>query len=115
MRGMINKTAYLQESSGERPKMELNNLKPAERRWHAKRRVGRGIGSGLGKTAGRGHKGQKSRAVEAQLWSVSKAVRCRCNVDFPSVIRFPLRYNAERSIFPELAACSTWRKWICWR
>jgi large subunit ribosomal protein L15 len=32
------------------------------RRKHAKRRVGRGIGSGLGKTAGRGHKGQKSRA-----------------------------------------------------
>jgi large subunit ribosomal protein L15 len=42
--------------------MELNNLKPAEGAKHAKRRVGRGIGSGLGKTAGRGHKGQKSRS-----------------------------------------------------
>src|SRR5471030_820902 len=42
--------------------MDLNNLKPAEGAKHAKRRVGRGIGSGLGKTAGRGHKGQKSRA-----------------------------------------------------
>ena len=42
--------------------MELNNLKPATGAKHAKRRVGRGIGSGLGKTAGRGHKGQKSRA-----------------------------------------------------
>ncbi|MEX3547920.1 MAG: 50S ribosomal protein L15 [Burkholderia sp.] len=42
--------------------MELNNLKPAEGARHAKRRVGRGIGSGLGKTAGRGHKGQKSRS-----------------------------------------------------
>ena len=42
--------------------MELNNLKPASGAKHAKRRVGRGIGSGLGKTAGRGHKGQKSRA-----------------------------------------------------
>ena len=42
--------------------MELNNLKPAEGSKHAARRVGRGIGSGLGKTAGRGHKGQKSRA-----------------------------------------------------
>ena len=42
--------------------MELNNLKPAVGAKHAKRRVGRGIGSGLGKTAGRGHKGQKSRA-----------------------------------------------------
>ena len=42
--------------------MELNNLKPAVVAKHAKRRVGRGIGSGLGKTAGRGHKGQKSRS-----------------------------------------------------
>src|SRR3546814_18996302 len=40
---------------------QLNTLKPAEGAKHAKRRVGRGIGSGLGKTAGRGHKGQKSR------------------------------------------------------
>lgn len=42
--------------------MELNQIKPAEGSKHAKRRVGRGIGSGLGKTAGRGHKGQKSRS-----------------------------------------------------
>ncbi len=42
--------------------MQLNNIKPAEGAKHAKRRVGRGIGSGLGKTAGRGHKGQKSRS-----------------------------------------------------
>ena len=42
--------------------MELNTIKPADGAKHAKRRVGRGIGSGLGKTAGRGHKGQKSRA-----------------------------------------------------
>lgn len=42
--------------------MELNGIKPAEGAKHAKRRVGRGIGSGLGKTAGRGHKGQKSRS-----------------------------------------------------
>lgn len=42
--------------------MELNNIKPADGAKHAKRRVGRGIGSGLGKTAGRGHKGQKSRS-----------------------------------------------------
>jgi len=42
--------------------MELNSIKPAEGSKHYKRRVGRGIGSGLGKTAGRGHKGQKSRA-----------------------------------------------------
>lgn len=42
--------------------MQLNTIKPAAGAKHARRRVGRGIGSGLGKTAGRGHKGQKSRA-----------------------------------------------------
>jgi large subunit ribosomal protein L15 len=42
--------------------MKLNSIKPAEGSKHAPRRVGRGIGSGLGKTAGRGHKGQKSRS-----------------------------------------------------
>lgn len=42
--------------------MQLNTIKPAEGSKSARRRVGRGIGSGLGKTAGRGHKGQKSRA-----------------------------------------------------
>jgi len=42
--------------------MQLNSIKPAEGSKKARRRVGRGIGSGLGKTAGRGHKGQKSRS-----------------------------------------------------
>ena len=42
--------------------MQLNTIKPAEGSKKATRRVGRGIGSGLGKTAGRGHKGQKSRS-----------------------------------------------------
>ena len=42
--------------------MELNSIKPAEGAKKPRRRVGRGIGSGLGKTAGRGHKGQKSRS-----------------------------------------------------
>ncbi len=42
--------------------MELNDIKPADGAKKNKRRLGRGIGSGLGKTAGRGHKGQKSRA-----------------------------------------------------
>jgi large subunit ribosomal protein L15 len=42
--------------------MELNTIKPSAGAKKARRRVGRGIGSGLGKTAGRGHKGQKSRA-----------------------------------------------------
>lgn len=42
--------------------MRLNSLKPAEGSKHAPKRVGRGTGSGLGKTAGRGHKGQKSRS-----------------------------------------------------
>ena len=42
--------------------MELNDLQPGEGSKKSRRRVGRGIGSGLGKTCGRGHKGQKSRA-----------------------------------------------------
>ena len=42
--------------------MHINTIKPSEGSKKARRRVGRGIGSGLGKTAGRGHKGQKSRA-----------------------------------------------------
>src|SRR5579859_3748469 len=42
--------------------MRLNQIKPAEGATHAKKRVGRGIGSGSGKTAGRGHKGQKARS-----------------------------------------------------
>jgi large subunit ribosomal protein L15 len=41
--------------------MQLNTIKPAEGAKKERRRVGRGIGSGFGKTAGRGHKGQKSR------------------------------------------------------
>src|SRR4030066_62840 len=42
--------------------MQLNQIKPAAGSTRAKRRVGRGIGCGLGKTCGRGHKGQKSRS-----------------------------------------------------
>ena len=42
--------------------MQINTIKPADGSKKDRRRVGRGIGSGLGKTAGRGHKGQKSRA-----------------------------------------------------
>lgn len=42
--------------------MQLNTIQPASGATHASKRVGRGIGSGLGKTAGRGHKGQKSRS-----------------------------------------------------
>jgi len=42
--------------------MRLNDIQPAEGSKHPRKRVGRGIGSGLGKTAGRGHKGQKSRS-----------------------------------------------------
>ena len=42
--------------------MRLNTMKPSEGHKSARKRVGRGIGSGLGKTCGRGHKGQKSRS-----------------------------------------------------
>jgi large subunit ribosomal protein L15 len=46
--------------------LSLNNLSPAKGSTHKKKRVGRGPGSGLGKTAGRGHKGQKSRSGYSQ-------------------------------------------------
>jgi large subunit ribosomal protein L15 len=59
--------------------MELNTIQPADGAKHYKRRVGRGIGSGLGKTAGRGHK-VRNRVRAAFIKSVSKAVRCLCNV-----------------------------------
>jgi ribosomal protein L15 len=68
--------------------MELNNLKPAAGAKHAKRRVGRGIGSGLGKTAGRGHKGQKSRLVDFIKW-VLRAVRCLCIAVYLKEVLFP--------------------------
>ena len=47
--------------------MELNNLKPKKGARHAKKRVGRGPGSGHGKTAGRGEKGQKSRTGYSRM------------------------------------------------
>jgi ribosomal protein L15 len=65
--------------------MELNSIKPAEGAKHAKRRVGRGIGSGLGKTAGRGHKGQKSRSGGYHKVA-SKAARCLCSAVCPSAV-----------------------------
>lgn len=46
--------------------ISLNNIKPAKGSTHKKKRLGRGPGSGLGKTAGRGHKGQKSRSGYSQ-------------------------------------------------
>ena len=47
--------------------MDLNTIRPADGAKRSRRRVGRGIGSGLGKTAGRGHKGQKSRSGGYQI------------------------------------------------
>lgn len=64
--------------------MELNTIKPAAGAKHAKRRVGRGIGSGLGKTAGRGHKGQNPVQAATTKW-VLKAVKCLCNAVCQSV------------------------------
>ena len=70
--------------------MELNNIKPAEGSKKNRRRVGRGIGSGLGKTAGRGHKGQ-SRVPAASTKSVLKAAKCRCSAACPSAALFRFR------------------------
>ena len=65
--------------------MFLNTIQPAEGATHASRRVGRGIGSGLGKTGGRGHKGQKSRAGGFHKVGL-KVVKCLCNVAYLSVV-----------------------------
>ncbi|MEN2896328.1 hypothetical protein NDCJBJIB_01008 [Mannheimia haemolytica] len=59
VRGMINQVSYMVKV--EENRMRLNSLSPAEGAKHSAKRLGRGIGSGLGKTGGRGHKGQKSR------------------------------------------------------
>jgi len=58
--------------------MRLNDIKPAAGSRKTRLRVGRGIGSGLGKTAGRGHKGQHARAGGTHKYGF-KAVRCRCS------------------------------------
>lgn len=84
--------------------MQLNSIKPAEGAKRARRRVGRGIGSGFGKTAGRGHKGQKSRAggyhkvgFEGGQMPLQRRLPKR---GFKSL---SLRYNAEINL-SELAA-----------
>ena len=59
--------------------MRLNTIKPAEGSKHAHHRVGRGVGSGWGKTAGRGHKGQKSRAGGFHKVRLSDLERLSCD------------------------------------
>lgn len=65
--------------------MFLNTIQPAEGATHAKRRVGRGIGSGLGKTGGRAIKAKKAVPVVSTK-SVLKAAKCRCNAACPNVV-----------------------------
>ncbi len=68
--------------------MKLNDLSPAPGSRREKHRPGRGIGSGLGKTGGRGHKGQTSVRVVRSLLA-SKAVNSRCTVVCRSSASFP--------------------------
>ena len=65
--------------------MQLNNIQPAQGAKRSKRRVGRGIGSGLGKTGGRGHKGQKSRSGGFHKVGF-KAGKCRCRAVCQSAV-----------------------------
>ena len=59
--------------------MQLNTLKPGPGSRSPSKRVGRGMGSGLGKTCGRGHKGQKSRSGgRVGLGSKADSSHCRC-------------------------------------
>ena len=71
--------------------MELNNINAGDGAKHAKRRVGRGIGSGLGKTAGRGHKGQKSSSGGYQRAGVEGG-------QMPMYRRMPKRGFKSRSV-----------------
>lgn len=64
--------------------MHLNTLSPAQGAKKDRKRVGRGIGSGLGKTGGRGHKGQKSRSGGFTKIGFEGGGKCPCNVVCPS-------------------------------
>lgn len=68
--------------------MKLNDLSPAPGSRREKHRPGRGIGSGLGKTGGRGHKGQTSRSG-GTIAQALKAVNSRCIVACRSSVSFP--------------------------
>ena len=70
--------------------MELNDLKPARGAKKGRRRVGRGPGSGTGKTAGRGHKGQKSRSGYSRRWGFEGG-------QMPLARRIPKRGFTNRS------------------
>ena len=65
--------------------MRLNTLSPAPGRIKEGKRCGRGIGSGIGKTGGRGHKGQKARSGGPYV-QVLKAVRCLCRSVYQSLV-----------------------------
>ncbi len=85
VRGMITKVRYLVKSERLRGSMELNTIKPGAGAKHAAKRVGRGIGCGLGKTCRVVVTRVRSRVPVASTRLVSKAVRCRCNVVCRSV------------------------------
>ena len=78
--------------------MKLNTIAPAFGAKKDAKRVGRGIGSGLGKTAGRGHKGQKARSG-GFINAVLKAVRCLCN----AVCQKLVFHHANRQQLPKFA------------
>ncbi len=66
--------------------MRLNTLSPAEGAKHSAKRLGRGIGSGLGKTGGRGHKGQKSRTGGGVRRGFPRVVRCLYIVVYQNLV-----------------------------
>ena len=72
--------------------MRLNTLSPAEGAKHAPKRVGRGIGSGLGKTGGRGHKGQKSRSGGGVRRGL-KVVRCLYTVVYQNLVLLHVNHS----------------------
>ena len=71
--------------------MRLHDLKPQPGAKHRRKRLGRGEGSGLGKTSGRGHKGQESRSGGDGARGFLKLVKCPCTGTSPSQAWFQQR------------------------
>lgn len=86
--------------------MRLNTLSPANGARHSRKRLGRGIGSGFGKTSGRGHKGQKSRSGSS-IRRGFEGVKCRYTEDFLNLVLIPEKNITTEVRLSDLSNLST--------
>ena len=84
--------------------MKLNELKPNPKRVKESKRIGRGTGSGFGKTSGKGHKGLKSRSggrvrigFEGGQMPLQKAVKCLCKRECLSLVSLLERIEIQNN------------------